>query len=132
MVVRADCRGAGDHRDDGPLARLQGAAVSPQGASSVPRFAAVMKCTEAQVWLRIRSFQKPRVEPSKTPVIAQGHQLWIGPEDRPAVLRVARHDVRLAETTDPARQLDVLSDLADDLKDEAIRLTRAGKHGNLP
>jgi hypothetical protein len=83
-------------------------------------------------WLVVKQFRKTHVEEPLARVMHAGSQVWIGPEDRATIVRVARHDVRLAETTDPVEQLEVLTALSSDLKDEALRLARAGKSGNVP
>ncbi len=100
----------------------------------VLRWAAAAVLLFAVGWPLVRHFLPPRgAAPSPAPQLtAEGHQLWVGPEDKSAVLLVARHDVRLAETTDVAEQLEVLAALAADLKDKAVEGVRAGKTGNLP
>ncbi len=47
------------------------------------------------------------------------------------ILRVLRHDIRLAEAPDVDEQLTVLNLLAGDLKDEALRLARQGSAQDL-
>jgi hypothetical protein len=81
-----------------------------------------------------RRFFPPRGDAPvpRPPAVADGHQMWMQPDDKAIVVRVARHDARLAETTDATQQLQVLTQLADDLKDEALRGAREGKPANVP